>query len=86
MKRRTNAFIVAKKTPHTVKSAKSITASPRPNARRLMIRLSEARKLAEEHAECLFNLLRKIYVEAFEHGYKHGWDDYYAMVKEETEN
>jgi hypothetical protein len=51
-----------------------------------MIRLSEARKLAEEHAECLFNLLRKIYVEAFEHGYKHGWDDYYAMVKEETEN
>jgi len=30
------------------------------------------RKLAEQHADWLFDLLRKIYVEAFEHGYKHG--------------
>ena len=48
--------------------------------------MSEGKKLAEEHATWLFDLLRKVYVEAFEHGYKHGWDDYYEMVKEDEKN
>ena len=29
-------------------------------------------ELAKAHADWLFDLLRKIYIEAFEHGYKHG--------------
>jgi len=33
------------------------------------------KKLAEDHADWLFELLRKVYVEAMEHGYKHGWED-----------
>jgi len=53
-------------------------------AKKLM-RLSEGEKLAEKHAIWLFDLLRKVYVEAFEHGYKHGWDDYYEMAKEDDE-
>jgi len=32
------------------------------------------RRLAIQHANWLFDLLRKVYVEAFEHGYKHGMD------------
>jgi len=35
----------------------------------------QGRGLAEAHADWLFDLLRKIYVEAFEHGYKHGRED-----------
>lgn len=37
--------------------------------------MSEGEKLAKEHADWLFDLLRKVYVEAFEHGYKHGLKD-----------
>ena len=37
--------------------------------------MSEGRKLAEEHADWLLDLLRKVYVESFEHGYKHGLKD-----------
>jgi len=33
---------------------------------------SEARKLAEQHAEWLFPFIKKVYIDAFIHGYKHG--------------
>ena len=36
---------------------------------------SKGREIAEAHADWLFSLLRKVYVEAMEHGYKHGCDD-----------
>ena len=35
----------------------------------------KGKKLAESHADWLFDLLRKIYVESFEHGYKHGIEE-----------
>lgn len=34
--------------------------------------MKDSKKLAEEHWEWLERLLHRVYVDAFEHGYKHG--------------
>ena len=34
----------------------------------------EARRLAEEHWFWLESLLHKVYVDSFEHGFKHGYE------------
>ncbi len=41
-----------------------------------------AKELAEAHWKWLESLLHKVYVEAMEHGYKHGWAD---RVSDEVE-
>ena len=38
-------------------------------------------RLAEEHAEWFIEVIRKVYIDAFVHGYKHGVSD--AMRMEE---
>ena len=34
--------------------------------------MEEAKRLAEEHWEWLSSILKKVYIDAFVHGYKHG--------------
>ena len=34
-----------------------------------------AKQLANDHAEWLFALLRRVYEDALVHGYGHGWED-----------
>jgi hypothetical protein len=42
---------------------------------------TDGRALGGEHWEWLQTLLAKIYIDAFEHGYKHGYDDALEAVK-----
>jgi hypothetical protein len=37
--------------------------------------IEEARDLAQKHWEWLEGLLRKMYIDAFVHGFKHGQED-----------
>lgn len=39
--------------------------------------------LAEDHSEWLMDFMKKVYEEAFIHGYKHGFDDGYECKENE---
>ena len=42
---------------------------------------TDGRALGAEHWDRLQSLLAKVYIDAFEHGYKHGYDDALEVEK-----